>query len=337
MRTLLSVLAILFAPAVVGTANAEEEIRAAVVKGLRRLEEGSGNYVKNRQCFSCHHQSLTIAALTAAKKRGFRIDEERLQQQIAFTRDSFQKKDQLIKGQGVGGANTTVAYALFTLEAAGQPGDETTAALIEFLLVRQKEDGSWPATTRRPPTEGSLFTNNALALHALKTYRPTPDGKDADALRQRVDAAFARGRAWLLKNKPEDTEDKAFRLRALVTAAADAREIENARDLLLKEQQEDGSWAQLADRPGDAYATSLVLMALREAGVSPDAPAFQKGVKYLLKTQRSDGGWVVETRSRPVQIFFDNGDPGGKSQFLSFMTTGWAIRALLETIPVEKP
>jgi len=55
-------------------------------------------------------------------------------------------------------------------------------------------------------------------------------------------------------------------------------------------------------------------------------------VKYLLRTQREDGAWVVQTRSRPLQAFFDNGDAGGKSQFISFAATNWAILALLELV-----
>jgi N-acyl-D-amino-acid deacylase len=89
----------------------------------------------------------------------------------------------------------------------------------------------------------------------------------------------------------------------------------------------------LPDLDGDAYATGTVLLALRGAGVATTDPAFQKGVNYLVKTQKPDGSWLVETRSKPVQIFFDNGDPGGKSQFISFAATGWATLALLEQYP----
>ena len=42
---------------------------------------------------------------------------------------------------------------------------------------------------------------------------------------------------------------------------------------------------------------------------------------------------IHQTGSRPVQVFFDNGDPGGKSQFISFLATGWATLALLESCP----
>ena len=66
--------------------------------------------------------------------------------------------------------------------------------------------------------------------------------------------------------------------------------------------------------------------------MKPEDAAYRKGVSYLLKTQRDDGAWIVETRSKPIQIFFDNGDPGGKSQFISFAATGWAVLALLEAV-----
>ncbi len=333
-----TLLALLFLTA--STARADtptDAVRAAIDKGLRRLEQGAANYVKNRQCFSCHHQATTILALSSARKRGFDIEPARLQPQVDFTLKPFSaKREQVARGLSVPGGNTMSAYALFALEAAGHPADETTAALVEYLLVRQKPDGSWPAISQRPPTEGSPFTNAALALRALRHYGPAKETKDAEELRERVDRAFTRGREWLLKAQPAHTEDRAFRLRALVTAAADAEAIARARDALLKEQRDDGSWAQLADHDGDAYATGTVLTALHFAGLPANDKAYQTGVKYLLANQREDGAWLVESRSRPVQTFFDNGDPGGKSQFSSFFATGWAVIALLETIPEKK-
>lgn len=103
---------------------------------------------------------------------------------------------------------------------------------------------------------------------------------------------------------------------------------------MLKQQTDDGAWSQLpGQRPGDAYATGTALFALRRAGLAANDPVYRKAVNYLLSTQKEDGSWFVETRSRPVQAFFDNGDPGGKSQFISFAATGWATLALLEALP----
>ena len=91
----------------------------------------------------------------------------------------------------------------------------------------------------------------------------------------------------------------------------------------------------LSKMDGDAYATATALVALRRAGLDTKGEAYQMGVRHLLRSQRADGAWVVKTRSKPLQRFFDNGDAGGKSQFISFAVTNWAVPALLETMPVR--
>ena len=53
-----------------------------------------------------------------------------------------------------------------------------------------------------------------------------------------------------------------------------------------------------------------------------------KARSYLLKNQKEDGSWLVKTRSKPIQKFFDNGDPHGKNQFISISATSWATAAL---------
>jgi N-acyl-D-amino-acid deacylase len=313
-----------------------EVVRSAIDKSLKRIEQGAGNYIHNRQCFSCHHQALPILSLTAARARRFSVESAKLQKQLDFTLATFRPKhEQLKKGQGIPGGNTMAGYALFALDAAGYHPDETTTALVEYLLVRQRSDGSWPAVSNRPPSEGSSFTNAALALRTLRTYGPSK-GKKEDELSKRIASACRRGRDWLLHNKPVTAEDKLFRLRGLVYCGAGAKDIAAARDLLLREQRDDGSWSQLPDLKGDAYATGAVLTALAASGLPAADPAYQKGVKFLLGSQKSDGAWMVTTRSRPVQTFFDNGDPGGPSQFISFVATNWATLALLQTIEVPR-
>jgi hypothetical protein len=306
----------------------------AVRQGLDRLARGAAGYVQKRQCFSCHHQTHTIAAFAAAGRRGFTVSSAVLAEQVEFTLNTFRPKlARVRKGLAVEGGNTMAAYALATLHAAGHRPDDTTAALVDYLLVRQRADGSWPALMARPPSEGSKFTNAALALEGLRHYGMV---KGSEKVRlARIDASYRKGKTWLLKNPPRDTEDRVFHLRALVAVEADAKTIAAARAALLKEQRPDGSWAQLPDRGGDAYATATALLALARAGLTTSEPPYRKGVAYLLRTQTAEGAWLVTTRSRPVQTFFDNGDPGGKSQFISFAATGWAVQALLQTLPVR--
>lgn len=327
MRPITFVLATLCLVPAGRAADYPAPVKTAIEKGLRRIGQGSTNYLKNRDCFSCHHQAVPILAMATARKQGFVIDPAQFRQQVDFTLNSFKKHKPISKGNMVAGGNTMAAYALFALEAAGHAPDATSDALVDYLLVRQKPDGSWPALMKRPPSEGSSFTNAALALRALQAYGK---GRGDASRQQRIDKAFKQGREWLLGHELADTEDRAFHLRALVQIGANKERIDKAKKQLLSEQRNDGSWAQLPDRPGDAYATGTVLTALRASGLPASDPACQKAVKYLLNTQREDGAWLVESRSRPVQTYFDNGDPGGKSQFISMSATAWAVQALLE-------
>lgn len=160
---------------------------------------------------------------------------------------------------------------------------------------------------------------------------------DADDLREsatQIQEASRKGLTWLKENQPLDTEDRVFQLRGLVAGDAEPQVIRTRHDELVKEQRPDGSWAQLPNMSGDAYATGSALVALRHAGLQADDPVYVRGLRFLLDTQQADGSWFVESRAKPVQRFFDNGDPGGKSQFICFSATNWATLALLEAIPV---
>jgi len=334
MSTFVLVVPLLFGQAAAPPSVDAKLVRAAIERGLQRLETAARTYPKNRQCFSCHHQALPMMAMQAARERGFAVDARLLQEQVQFTLKSFASKKGLEKGQNVGGASTTVGYALTALAAAHQPADSTVEAMTQFLLARQNPNGSWTAQAKRPPSEGSPFTSTALALYGLQHYLP----KSADSeLLKRIEEARNRGRDWLLGNSPENGEDRVFHLHGLVGAAVAAEEIDRARDRLLATQQADGSWAQLDDMKGDAYATGSVLVALQKSGLQATHPAYVRGIQYLLTTQKDDGSWFVQTRSRPIQAFFDNGDPGGASQFICVQATGWAVLALLETVSRDAP
>jgi hypothetical protein len=107
---------------------------------------------------------------------------------------------------------------------------------------------------------------------------------------------------------------------------------------LLRTQRGDGGWGQLDDMTSDAYATATVLVALHQAGGVPTTDkVYQRGVAWLLKNQRADGTWLVHTRSKPIQKYFESGFPHGKHQFISMAATGWAVTALALTLPEVKP
>ena len=308
----------------------EPALRAAIEKALARLEKAATNYVTHRDCFSCHHQALPIVALARARQRGIPVDEAKITEQAAFSRMWFDTKvEGMRQGKDVPGGDITTGYALWALAEAGAETGETTDAMVQFLQVRQKPEGNWVASANRPPMEASRFTATAFALGALR---------GPFSAKQAALAPLMTGQAasWLRRGETQSTEDLAMRLWGLSRAGVGDAELQPYRDAVLKSQGDDGGWAQLPEMTSDAYATGQALFLLAESGFSAREPAYRRGIAWLLANQRDDGAWVVETRSRPVQTFFDNGDPGGESQFISIAATSWATLALLSTLEPER-
>jgi hypothetical protein len=305
-------------------------LRAAIEKSLPQLMAGAVGHRENRTCFACHNQGVPLLALSAAMGRGFAVDQDELRRQQTFIAEFLGKnRENYLQGKGTGGQADTAGYALWALSAAGYQGDETTAAVSEYLLLRHKDRDHWLGTSNRPPTEASSFTTTYMALYGLTAYGTTNQAERIAARREQV-------RQWVVSTPAKDTEDRVFRLLALEAADAPAADTAAAAKDLLVRQRDDGGWAQLdsGEPPlateSDAYATGTALVALHTAGgLAIDDPAYQKGLAYLLKTQLADGSWHVVSRSKPFQPYYESGFPHEKDQFISCAATGWATWAMV--------
>lgn len=304
------------------------EIRAAAEKAIPRIEASLAEYSRQRDCFACHHHGVGLIALTTAGARGLKIDADLIREQAEVTAaDLNSSLDAYRKGQGQGGGATRAGYALWALDVAGYPPDETTAAVAGFLLGRDRD--GWQTASRRPPTESSPFTTTYVALRALNRYA----GPDREA---KLAERLVKAREWLLATPAEDTESRVFRLRALKLAGADADAIQSAAADLLKSQGESGGWRQNDDLAPDAYATATALVALQDAGaLTTEAPTYRRGLAFLIRDQQPDGTWQVTSRSRPFQAYFESGFPYGKDQFISMSATCWAVTALSLALPPQ--
>ncbi|MBX9580803.1 MAG: hypothetical protein K2X87_10890 [Gemmataceae bacterium] len=303
-------------------------VRAAADKAMPLLRAAAEGHVDQKSCFGCHNQTYPLLAFAAAKDRGFGPPAEVFTAQAehvaAFLGSNAEK---FRKGEGTGGAADTAATALYTLELAGHHPDDTTAAVVEYLLKTQPDREHWRVSGSRPPTEASSFSTTYLAARALRVWTPAPE-------QERAEKRIAAARGWLLKTPAKDTEDRVYRLFGLKEVGADEKEIAAAAWELLKTQRADGGWGQKDDMAADAYATGTALVALHRAGGLPaDHPAYARGVAFLLRTQLPDGSWHVKTRSVPFQPYFEGGFPHGKDQFISSSATGWAASALVLACP----
>ncbi len=301
-------------------------VRRAVAASLPLLQRSGPRITERKGCVTCHQHALLAMTVGLARQHGFAVDEAIASQERAHVQAHLGGGiSQLLLGSDI---DATVApYTLVGLAAEDQKPNRLTDALGHYLVLRQKQDGRWKTEVYRPPEDASDFMFTALAVRGLQVYAPQGRKKE-------IEGRIARARSWLLSAKPAETVDKVFHLLGLRWAHGEEESIQQAVQLVLGEQRADGGWAQLPTLPSDAYATGQVLFALHEAGgVSVDAPAYRRGVEFLLRTQLADGSWFVRTRSFPVVEYVNSGFPHGKSQFISAAATCWATMALTLTVP----
>lgn len=327
--TCLSVALFVFAGS---AAAAEPSLAAAIDNALPLLVKGAEGHAEQKTCFACHNQAIPMLAFATARKRGFTVGNDSIKPQREFIASFLARnRDNYKQGKGQGGQADTAGYALLSLELSGWEADATTEAVVEYLLLRDKDLDYWRTTSNRPPSEASNFTVTYLAIRALRKW-------GTSAQQERITKRIETARSWLTKTKTKDTEDRVFRLLALRMANADESVVRSAVQELVRSQRKDGGWAQTDALDSDAYATGTALVALHEAGgMAASDKVYQRGVAFLLKEQREDGSWFVQSRSKPFQTYYESGFPHEKNQFISSAASAWATTALTLAAPAPKP
>jgi N-acyl-D-amino-acid deacylase len=305
------------APPAVSAAS-HPDLREAATRAVRLIDRTSATFLATRACSTCHTQTMAAMVLRDARKVGIAIDEANFKRQ-------YQRALEDVSGTRV----DTKGYALWALDIGGHPPDQRSDAIVESLLNDRSDLATWQTTVDRPPAEASRFTTNYVALRGLHRYG---NAKQRDAIAARAAAV----RRWLESATAADTEDQVFRLRLAHELNLPSDTLDRFARELLDEQGADGGWAQKPGMKPDAYATGSALVALRVAGgLSRRHPAWVRGLDYLLRTQKPDGSWHVESRVKPIQEYFESGFPHGKDQFISAFATGWATEALLIALEHE--
>jgi squalene cyclase len=211
-----------------------------------------------------------------------------------------------------------------SLFAAKTPDKQATEALTKFaahLMAKQETDGSWKSgrTGYEPPIgdTSEILTMQALLVLSSAEQR----GLAGDGWSDARDRALA----WLRKNKPGDSNQ------ALTLQTQIAQRFGKPEDMLplvkelLGQQNADGGWSQLKDRPSDALATGQTLYVLALTGADAQQPAIQLGQAFLTRTQLKDGSWWVPSR-----------DKGRKGLAISHYGSGWATLGLIVTLKNAK-
>jgi N-acyl-D-amino-acid deacylase len=303
------------------------DVREAVAKPIALLQRTAVRWFDTQQCASCHQQDLPMMVLRLADERGVPVNEDLRRQAVAKGYGYLASLDRAVQHPYL--IDPSLDYGMHLLGAhdAGVAPNLSTAVYARLIANRQKADGHWITVDERPPQAHSVFSATAIAMRAVQLYMPTQ-------LRSEASERVTRARQWLLSNQPATTEDRVFQLRGLAWAGTDRATLARLAARLVAEQRGDGGWAQLPRLESDAYATGEVLVVLREAAQTPASdPAWQKGMRYLQRTQLADGSWRVKSRMHEQEIvspkYFETGFPHGVNQVISAMGTSWAAAALL--------
>jgi hypothetical protein len=296
----------------------ERSIADAVKPALKLLEQQSHNFIRIGGCNSCHAQDLPSVAAAVARGRGLPAPKT-IPQLPQHMQPNTTERLMDLNAVGL----ISVAWELFDFGMNRVPGDHYTDAVVRYIKALQLPEGNWFVTqNRRPPMNSGVYQAVALSVYSLKEYGPAAEKADTDRV-------IAKAAAWLEAAKPETTQDRVYHLLGLTWANANREIIKHAAKALAATQRADGGWSQLPTMGSDAYATGEALYALSVSGKIPvSGPLYQKGVKYLLRTQAPDGSWHVKSRSIWVQPYFESGFPYGHDQWISAAATAWATMAL---------
>ncbi|HSG72126.1 MAG TPA: prenyltransferase/squalene oxidase repeat-containing protein [Planctomycetaceae bacterium] len=307
------------------------QVRSSIERGLVPILAAVERYPSHRKCFSCHHQTLPMLAIRSVREAGLPGDFDKpFEDSWTLTAKAFENRLQTLQSGGrIGGDSATVSHALWSAEITETRNTELTESFLAYLIQKQHADGYWKPQSDRPPLEGTKLSTTALVIALLEVQSETEERSKA----------LQQARTWIDSEQPQDQQERAFLFwhlsRTKTQSAANAGKWETLLDAIRKKQRSDGGWSQLDDEamPSDAYATGQTLYVLLTGGIPREDPMIRSGVEFLVKSQQEDGSWFVQTRSKPVQPWYDNGDPHGKSQFISTPASCWAVAALAKSLP----
>ncbi len=323
------------------------DVHESVRLALDRVKRAGTNWLEHKTCFSCHHQTLPMLAVSEAARAGFPIDTAWMKSQADRAHRYFADRTDIMRaGDHVEGGSFTTAYGFWALALDDRQRDETTELMTHYLLQIQGvarlngkepvrplkvEQGRWRSSCRRAPMQASEIAVTTLALNGMSSFA-------TEAQRPLLADARTVAVQWLAHEPLITQEDRVFRLWGPHQHGNSADEIRAMRDKVVAAQRDDGGWPQSDELQSDAYSTGETLFVLLKTGAQPGDDVVKRARDYLLRTQHADGSWLVETRvTKPVQPFFENGDPHGKHQFISTAATAWCAAALANLLPTEKP
>jgi squalene-hopene/tetraprenyl-beta-curcumene cyclase len=311
-----------------GANRADEPLagRLSLEQAAAFLDNVSLQWTQQRQCGTCHTNYPYLLARPHVRV-GSRDAEEQVRRFFEQRVANWDSPEPERKPRWDTEVVATAAFlAMHDALTTGKLHPLTRQAL-DRMWTLQKPEGHWNwLKCDWPPAEHDDYYGVIVALigvgMAPENYRDTPQAQ----------AGIARAKQWLAKNPPASLHHRGMLLWAsayfpeLLSPAEKQQIIAD----LKSAQNADGGWALpklgewLArgkrriplEGPSDGYATGFVVYVLRQAGVSREDAAIQRGLAWLRSNQRESGRWF--TRSLNTDNY----------HFVTHMGTCFAVLAI---------
>jgi hypothetical protein len=290
---------------------AGEKPPAAEDRAIAYLSREVPRWSVENKCYSCHNNGDAARALYLATG----LKREVPANALADTTAWLVQPDRWDRNGGEGPfSDKKLARLQFaaTLAAALRVGAVKDAKPLrcaaEQVARDQDKDGSWTVDSGgvgSPATHGAVLAT-VLARQTLQQADP-----------QQHAQSLAAADRWLSRKEVKTVVEAG----ALLQWAEAANVRPEWFDLIRKGQAPNGGWGPYANSSPEPFDTAIVLLGLIRHLDRPEVKEMvQRGRAYLVATQKENGNWPETTRPA-----------GAESYAQRLSTTGWALRALLET------
>ena len=309
------------APAPVANKPDEPQIsKFSLDKAANFLDTASLHWTRTRKCFTCHTNYSYLMARPA-------IGDSKAHQQVRAELERLVEETWSTRGPRWD-AEVVMAATTLAINDAATTGKlhSTTRKALDRIWTVQKNDGGFRwLTCGWPPMESDDHYGATIALVGVGI---APEDYAKSKLAQEGIAGLKK---YLVDHPAPTLHHEAMVLWAAshVDGLLTAKNKQATIDKILTQQKDDGGWAlaSLGDwkradekeqdtKTTDGYATGFLVYVLREAGVSHEHQAIQRGIAWLKSNQRQSGRWHTRSLNR------DN------KHFISHAGTAFAILAL---------
>ena len=300
------------------------DIRKALEKSLPYLEKDGIAWMEGRipiqsgdACVSCHQVPFGIWSQSEARAHGIFLKDSKL--------DDLAKQAVTFLNRRNKGRVMSWGPVILGLKQS-EMDDGTSKILRTFLgnmVEKQQSEGYWKAKGQFPrQNRPSSESDEVATMWTILTL--TSHDEIDESIKSRE-----RGVDWIKNLEPGESNEWLL-TRMLVEHKLDGPNLtQKFLEQLLNQQKPDGGWSWLPKDNSNAFSTGQTLYALNLAGIPPNDSHIQNAVNYLLKTQKEDGTWFVDSdlTSR------DGSD--AKDYVYTYWGTAWATIGLARSLPVN--